>query len=258
MGRGWLLYAGPLATTRPHAHHAFQVMLTGGRPFALVDGAGETTDARTLVVPPGAPHAVATTSDAAVLLHVDPDTLEGRSLKALGLTPAAASWAGPTGGLHPLTRTPLPRRWEEGEALAQAILSGLLGRAPRPVPVHPALQRALRVLPAHLEAEDVRLGALAAAVGLSPDRLSHLFADELQLGFRPYVLWLRLQRAAAFLSRGGTLTEAAHAAGFSDSAHLSHTFRRMFGLAPSRLAHAVEWVLPPSEARSPGGPGGQT
>ena len=35
--------------------------------------------------------------------------------------------------------------------------------------------------------------------------------------------------------RGASLTEAAHLAGFADSAHLSRTFRAMFGVAPSLL-----------------------
>jgi AraC-like DNA-binding protein len=34
---------------------------------------------------------------------------------------------------------------------------------------------------------------------------------------------------------GASLTEAAHAAGFSDSAHLSRTFRRMFGVSAASL-----------------------
>ena len=35
--------------------------------------------------------------------------------------------------------------------------------------------------------------------------------------------------------RGSSLTEAAHEAGFADSAHLSRTFRATFGIAPSFL-----------------------
>jgi AraC-like DNA-binding protein len=64
---------------------------------------------------------------------------------------------------------------------------------------------------------------------------------------RPYILWLRLQRAAAHLQRGESLTQAAHAAGFTDSAHLSHAFRRTFGMSPSEIAGVVDWVLPPPE-----------
>lgn len=37
------------------------------------------------------------------------------------------------------------------------------------------------------------------------------------------------------MGSGSSLTEAAHAAGFADSAHFSRTFRRMFGVAPASL-----------------------
>ena len=46
---------------------------------------------------------------------------------------------------------------------------------------------------------------------------------------RPYILWLRLQRAACDLTEGASVTSAAHHAGFSDGAHLTRTFRRMLG-----------------------------
>jgi len=45
-------------------------------------------------------------------------------------------------------------------------------------------------------------------------------------------LWLRIQRAAGELATGRSATEAAHAAGFSDAAHLTRTFRRMLGATP--------------------------
>jgi AraC-like DNA-binding protein len=96
-------------------------------------------------------------------------------------------------------------------------------------------------------ADDVRLEVLAARVGLSASRLSHLFGAEVGLPLRPYILWLRLLRAAESLRQGSTLTDAAHVAGFTDSAHLSHVFRRMFGLSPSEVAGVVGWVLPPAE-----------
>ncbi|HUL98536.1 MAG TPA: helix-turn-helix domain-containing protein [Mycobacterium sp.] len=53
-------------------------------------------------------------------------------------------------------------------------------------------------------------------------------------GYR-LLLWLRLVDAIGALSGGASLTDAAHRTGFSDSAHLSRTFRRMFGMAPSLL-----------------------
>ncbi len=52
---------------------------------------------------------------------------------------------------------------------------------------------------------------------------------------RRYRLWRRMALAMLAVRDGGTLTQAAHAAGFASSAHFSTAFRRMFGIAPSRL-----------------------
>jgi AraC-like DNA-binding protein len=79
-------------------------------------------------------------------------------------------------------------------------------------------------------------GKLAAAVGLSAGRLIHLFTREMGLPIRRYILWLRLRDVLISVVGGASLTEAAHHAGFSDSAHLSRTFRGMFGFPPSAIA----------------------
>jgi len=83
--------------------------------------------------------------------------------------------------------------------------------------------------------QPVTLEDAAAFVSLSPGRTRHLFVEQTGLPFRTYLLWLRLQRAVERFASGASLTEAAHAAGFADSAHLSRTFRRMFGIAAVTL-----------------------
>jgi len=66
--------------------------------------------------------------------------------------------------------------------------------------------------------------------------LMHVFTRSVGVPLRPYVRWLRLQRAAAELTTGSSVTDAAHAAGFADAAHLTRTFREMFGATPSAIA----------------------
>ena len=74
---------------------------------------------------------------------------------------------------------------------------------------------------------------------LSESRFSHLFTKETGLPFRTYVLWRRLMQAVERRAAGATLTEAAHQAGFSDSAHFSRTFLRMFGIPADSM-----WLRP--------------
>lgn len=83
--------------------------------------------------------------------------------------------------------------------------------------------------------ENVSLAELAARVRLSESRLAHLFRRDVGLPMRQYRLSLRMEQAVARLAQGNSLTEAAHMAGFSDSAHFCRVCRRMFGSAPSNL-----------------------
>jgi AraC-like DNA-binding protein len=102
--------------------------------------------------------------------------------------------------------------------------------------------QAIKVLPELLDTGDARLGTLAKRVALSESHLAHLFRAQVGIPLRPYVLWLRLRKAATEIKRGQSLTVAAQAAGFADSSHLSNTFRRTFGLTPSELVRHVEWI----------------
>src|SRR5262249_38187774 len=106
-----------------------------------------------------------------------------------------------------------------------------------PPRIHPGVGRALRYLRAELGSADSHsLERLAAVAGLSASRFMHVFTASVGVALRPYVLWLRLQRALGELMEGATSPGAAHAAGFSDSAHFSRTVRRMLGSTPSELA----------------------
>lgn len=65
---------------------------------------------------------------------------------------------------------------------------------------------------------------------LSESRFLHLFTEQIGIAWRPYLLWRRMLCALQYLVNGQSATKAAYAAGFSDSAHLSRTFKSMFGM----------------------------
>ena len=95
------------------------------------------------------------------------------------------------------------------------------------------LSRALDILDTD---DDETVRECAARVGLSESRLTHLMVDELGAPPRTWRRWLKLRRAiGATVLRGTNLTQAAHDAGFTDSAHLTRTCKQLTGVLPSQM-----------------------
>ncbi|QSP94320.1 helix-turn-helix transcriptional regulator [Marinobacter salinisoli] len=84
-------------------------------------------------------------------------------------------------------------------------------------------------------AENRSVKDLAEAVNLSVPRLVQLFRQQVGVPIRRYRQWHRLFVTAINVARGRSLTDAAIQAGFTDSAHFSHTFRATLGLRPSEV-----------------------
>ena len=80
-----------------------------------------------------------------------------------------------------------------------------------------------------------RIQEAADLACLSPSRFRARFASEVGLPFRRYRMWRRMAVVVRLLAQGGNMTQAALEAGFASSAHLSSSFKRMFGLSLSDL-----------------------
>ena len=239
---GRLLYVGAIGPTDVHAHHAFQLgWALGGGTLRLADESGSAVTAGAVLVPADAPHSVVDASPRAAMLFVDPESREGRALRALGPDPQSSrAWS--LGESFVSARTEDPYTLYEAATFADAVIASLVRDLTPRRAIHPAVRRALALLAAELP-RSLRLAALAREVELSEGRLRHVFADEIGISLRRYVLWCRLMAVAEAVQEGCSLTEAAHRAGFSDSAHLTKTFRSMFGLAPSDATAGIEWVI---------------
>jgi len=250
LGDGWAAYAGFVGPTSPHAHHAFQLAQALEGHLAL-RGADDTADVPCDVaaIAPSVLHAVGPGASRSVMVYVDPDTLVGRRLRAsVPRRALAREWREVGAALRVGLVGSGPSEWIEARGRMHAMTSALGVDSARACVLHPALVRARAWLVAHLHHDELSLDVVAAAAGLSGDRLSHLLNEELGIGLRPLVLWLRLQVAAREIaqSTATTMSRAAAAAGFADAAHMTRTFRRMFGVAPTEVVGLVRWVLPPA------------
>ncbi|MBA1148246.1 helix-turn-helix domain-containing protein [Ectothiorhodospiraceae bacterium WFHF3C12] len=115
----------------------------------------------------------------------------------------------------------------------QERFEAILARAPGREP-DPRIAQALAALRAE-DAGNLSLEHVARRVCLSPSRLVHLFKEETGATFRRQRLWIRVIQSTTLATRTQSLTDIASAAGFSDLAHYSRTFRRVFGVKPTSV-----------------------
>jgi AraC-like DNA-binding protein len=122
---------------------------------------------------------------------------------------------------------------EEMLRIARAAVAGLAAATP----AEATDPRVLKVIDQATARPELSLDEAAAGAGvfLSPSRLRHLFVEQTGLAFKTFMQWRRLFRALEAYAQGRSLTEAAHGAGFADSAHFSRVFRRFFGLPATTL-----------------------
>ena len=81
----------------------------------------------------------------------------------------------------------------------------------------------------------VTLRGVAQTVGVSPFHLSRVFSASTGMPVYRYHLRLRILAALERILAGASITEVALGLGFSDHSHLTHQFRREFGVAPSSV-----------------------
>jgi AraC family transcriptional regulator len=228
-----------------HLHHAVQISLplTGTVRFRRSQST-EWTDYAGAVIAPDLPHAFDAPGRVVANILFEPECAAGRALLArYGNTGIAAL---PSADVARLV-APLAAAYAADASddqlidLAKAAIAELSGIAPRPGAIDPRVLKAIEHIRGHID-EPISLTSVAGAVGLSPGRLRHLFVSETGVSCKAFILWERLNVALALGFGGTSWTEAAHAANFADSAHLSRTCRRMFGMAPTggRIEHVAQ------------------
>lgn len=236
----WILSAPPgqqYPRTDVHAHHALQLTLalTG---IIELDGDAGRVSCPAVAIAPDARHTFRGTGCVAHVF-VDPDGHAGRQLvRALCAHDTIAPIAlEPIGDLPARLHACFEDRTQTDDALRRVIdelFARLCGDPARVARVDPRITKVIAWVRTRIE-EPMSLADVAAIAGLSEGRTRHLFVEQTGLSFRTFLLWLRLTRAVELFADGASLTEAAHDAGFADSAHLSRTFRRMFGIAAVSL-----------------------
>jgi AraC-like DNA-binding protein len=223
---------GPGEASSGHAHHCVQlVMALEGSLRIRNEPNQQWVEGLAALIKPDVRHEVDARGSLALIAFVDAESALGGALRDRAITDITLLTAEVSGWR---TRLCAPNGLT-AEAVEAWVRDELLKSRHPPV-IHPGVHRVLGYLRDQIgSTETFTLRGLAEIAGLSASRFMHVFTASVGVPMRPYILWLRLQRACGELMKGANATEAAHSAGFSDAAHMTRTFRRMLGTTPAEV-----------------------
>ena len=235
-------WAPVLATLGPgwrgalHSHHSMHfVLAVEGELRFRTSPVGRWRSAAGVLTASDAPHAIDADGVEMLVVFLDSESDAGATFRSALARPVRPISGSERNGL---VRDVVPGsmiRWNADAWVRNAARTLQVTLAPRQRSIHPRVKRLLAALPSGGVEDATSLDALARSVRLSPGRLMHVFTASVGIPLRPYLAWLRLQRAATAIIGQSPVGDAAHAAGFADAAHLSRTFQRMLGIPPSAL-----------------------
>ena len=216
LGDRWALWRGDIGDGVLHRHFAAQAIVSDS-PVRVFDEHGRYVEAECVLIDPLTPHRVVP-GQKAKLIYIEPGKRMGPDAVEL-LRPVRSAKS-----LAIVSSTEGLRFWSIWLSTPAPLLESIDAR----------LSATLEFIEGALAYGPVPLQIAASQAQLSPDRFRHLFADQMGLTFRRYVLWRRLRLASTYLMDGQDVTTAAHAAGFSDAAHFARTIKSTFGVTATQ------------------------
>ncbi|MCR9145534.1 MAG: AraC family transcriptional regulator [bacterium] len=225
------IFVGPVQDNELHRHHALQ-MVVSPVPFRLAVGPGDVRAERFVLIDSDVPHAIQGDSARQILILIDRESTLAEALRTSLAPGDGFACLKPPEDLPDSMRGCAEARIESDRLIRSALQS-----ADAAIGFQSPDERIKEACRFISEQEDfkVSLSMIANHIGLSEGRTTHLFKEQVGIPIRRFVMWVRVRRAIAEVARTGSLTEAAHAAGFADQAHFTRTFREMFGFAPKQI-----------------------
>ncbi|MCD4717849.1 MAG: helix-turn-helix transcriptional regulator [Desulfobacterales bacterium] len=241
---GQTLFFGYLPNIEEHSHHALQIEIGLYKSFEIYHGDGKLV-CRLALIPPDVPHHINDCNDMQAIIYLEPESIVGQRLRGKFLKIGEIEELD-FNIIKPLiehlqTFNEIVHDCHEANSLVRAILRRLSGEDLPDCQFDGRIKRVIDICK-KAPGKKISTKELAEKVSLSEGRLIHLFKDQVGVPIRRYLLWARLSDALMELSKGGSFTEAAHHAGFSDSSHLSRTYRKMYGNSLYDLVRSSQFV----------------
>lgn len=240
-----ILYIGPAFPLAAHRNSMTVVAFGIDDAFEVaehLDGPpGTGRRVRSAVIPAGQWHRLHTPASTMAFLYLDAGDQSWKKLAASGTPGPRGSSIGIAVEEMALDALRRLRAQPHVKRVDFVALTAFLGiEAPR-------MDRRIEASLARLRSDPGlthRVSEHAAQAGLSVSQFQRLFTQSAGLPWRRWRLWQRTSSAVRDIIAGASLTDAAHAAGFSSGAHFSDSFKAMFGMPPSNLgAIDLTWTV---------------
>lgn len=247
---GKFIYIGKSISTYTHANHAVEISISLGKPMKINRGHDLWQESQGIIIGADENHeCMIPLGNGVIHIGLDPESLFARKLTDKFLQGDAISFLAEDKVSNFVNKIKQVLNENKDSSRILDILneffSQLLGVPCLTIEAEAMDSRIRKIIFLLKESHEDKfsLKQLANVVGLSPGRLVHLFKEQVGIPIRRYALWIKLNRAVLAIVQEKNLTEAAHNAGFADSAHFSRTFLRMFGVPPSEILKNSQIVL---------------
>lgn len=238
---GHFMYLGRFEDNVEHAHHALQIVFDRTGSFKLGTD-GSSIECSGVIIGADRRHQLLSSSTSLVHLWIDKEAaaaklISAQHLKDENIKVLDTSVVKRLNSCIPENGNNLGDCTKASAAYEKIVFELGCDSGHSGEPIDPRIGKAIDLVRENYLSEKLIIADIARHACLSEGRLIHLFTEQIGIPLRRYVLWMRLLTALRLAAQGEkSLTDAAHFAGFSDSAHLSRTSRRMFGIAPSGCA----------------------
>ncbi len=230
INNGMALFIGNLKDNARHKHHSIQLVISDNS-FHIETG-DDCVESKSYFINSNITHKISSINGSIMLLLLEPESYYGELIAHVLQSPHQ----------HLYFSTELLNAINKALTADDFCIHNIIEVIFRTLNIPLDLKstedkRIIKVIDfiSHLNNKVVTPSKLAKVVHLSESRLQHLFKQKKGLSIKRYLLWKKMIDGVHAVISGNNFTFAAHQAGFADSAHMSRTFKAMFGLNLSSI-----------------------